>query len=162
VRVSEHGFTLVEMAIAVAISAILVGGIYEALVSSQRTAEAQGLGAAKAAGRMRAIELLKTDLRARLKMKVETTAEGGTMIALASTADSIAMGEMKRMLEDVRYTATSKGLKRREGKSAELDLVTGAVTFQFWEKGAWRNTVVGEALALRVNFSDPEETVVIR
>ena len=51
-KVSEQGFTLVEMAIAVAISAILVAGIYEALVATRRTAEAQGMGSSKEAGRM--------------------------------------------------------------------------------------------------------------
>lgn len=161
-RMSDRGFTLIEVAIAVAISAVLVGGIYAALVSTQRTSAIQAMDAGKEASRMRAVELLKSDLRARLSMKMAPGVEGGTALTLSTTADSVALGEMKRMLNEVRYIASEKGLKRQEGKGSELDLGTGEVAFEFWEKGAWRKSALGDPLAVRVIFATPQEALVIR
>ena len=161
-RRSRRGFTLIEMAIAVAISALLVGGIYEALVSSQRTAEALGMDSGKEAARTRAVELLKADLRARLKLKVTPGKEDSAALLLSTTSDTLAVGELKRALEDIRYTASPAGLRREEGKSGPIELSTGAVAFEFWEQAAWRKQTPGDPLAIRVLFAEPEEVVVIR
>jgi prepilin-type N-terminal cleavage/methylation domain-containing protein len=162
VKRNDRGFTLVEMMIAVAISAMLVGGIYAALVSSQRTAGALALDEARDAARMRAVELIRSDLRARLKIKAEPgSGESCTMI-LSTTSDGLALGAMKRSVEEVRYTASPKGLKRVEEQGAETELATGPVILEFWENGAWRKQSGPGPVAVRVIFSDPTERVVIR
>jgi type II secretory pathway component PulJ len=150
------------MTIAVAIAALLVGAIYQALVSSQRTAEAQGTDSGKEAARTRAVELLKADLRARLKLKIAPGKEESIEILLSTTSDTLAVGEMKRALEEVRYTASAAGLRREEGKNGSVELSTGAVAFQFWEQGTWRKETSGAPPAIRVTFADPDEVVVIR
>src|SRR4051812_6938242 len=98
------GFTLLEMMIAVAISAALVASVYGALVSSRATAESQSANAVKHAARTRAVDLLKSDLRARLSLKVEAGAEDSIQLILATTSDSLSLGETRRMIEELRYT----------------------------------------------------------
>jgi hypothetical protein len=150
------------MMIAVAIATMLVGSIYAALVSSQTAAASQAMDSGKDAARMRAVELLRSDLRARLKQKAETGSEENCALTLSTTADSLSLGEMKRMIEEVTYAASPKGMKRAEGKGPEIELATGPVGFEFWENGAWRKQAGPSPVALRVTFSDPAERVVIR
>jgi len=161
VKRNDQGFTLVEMMIAVAISAMLVGGIYAALVASQRTAGALAIDEARDAARMRAVELLRGDLRARLKFKAEPGSEESCTMILSSTSDGLSLGEMKRSVDEVRYTASPKGLKRAEGKGPETELAMGPVILEFWENGAWRKQAASGPLAVRVTFSEPPERVVI-
>jgi len=158
----SSGFTLIEMMIAVAISSAIIASVYAALVSSQRAAEVQSAGAAKDGARMRAVELLKGDLRSRISLKVEKGSEDSTKLTLTTTADSLSTGETQRMIEQLIYTATPSGLKREEGKGAFVQLETGKVAFEFWENGAWRKHASPNSVAVRVGFSDPEEWVVIR
>jgi len=159
---TRGGFTLVEMMIAVAISAILVGGIYSALVSSQTAAAGQAQDAARDAARMRAAELLRGDLRARLKLKMQSGPQESCTLTIATTADSLTLGEMTRATGEVRYTASPLGLKRGEGKGPETELATGPVLIEVWENGGWRREAGPSPLALRVSFSDPAERMVIR
>lgn len=162
-KASSQGFTLVEMMIAVAIAATLVGAIYAALVSSQHAAASQAVDAGKDAARMRATELVRGDLRGRLTLKAETGPEDkSSVLVLATTSDSLSLGEMQRTIQEVRYTASLRGLKRSEGKGPELELSTGPVAIEFWDNGAWRKQPGPAPLAIRVTFSEPEERTVIR
>jgi len=162
VKRTEAGFTLVEITIAVAIGMILAAGVYAALVTTERTSELLASDASKEAARMRAAELLKTDLRGRMSLKAEPGPQGGITITLSTTADSLSLGETVRMLDEVRYVASEMGLRRSEGKKLELVLATEPVAVQFWEKGAWRPATAGDPTAFRVLFGESREPVVIR
>ncbi len=169
-KTNARGFTLVEMVVAVAVSTTLVAGVYSALVSTTNTADRQQESAVVEAGRTRAIELLRGDLRGRAKLKVETVparggAEPGTLMVFATTSDSLGGDVLKRSVGELRYTASSEGLKRREGdgvQAAEITLAREPVVLEFWSEGLWRKSPKGEVLAIRAKFVNPSEIVAMR
>jgi prepilin-type N-terminal cleavage/methylation domain-containing protein len=168
---SRAGFTLVEMVIAVAIATMLVSGVYAALVSTSGTADRQGADAKGEELRMRAVELMRRDLRGRMKIVVdatllETVAEGSSAFTCQTTADSLGTGQaLSRGGVEVRYTASPKGITRQESPKSgrkELVLLEEPTRFEYWIGNLWKATGKGEVSAVRVIFEGPPETVVFR
>jgi len=160
---TKSGFTLIEMVIAIGIAALLVMAVYSALVSSSHIAERQAADGGRESIRARAVDLLRADLRSRTSLKVEARADGGAALDLESLGDSIGSGQTRRVLGKVRYVASSKGLTREEGKGESLlVLATGAAALEFWENGDWRKATGGSPVAIRISFSDPAESMVVR
>ncbi len=158
----NEGFTLIEMMIAIGIATMLVGGIYGALVSTQRTAGMLAEDEVKDSARSRAVELLRGDFRARGSLKVEAGAEDWCTLTLSSTSDALSLGALRRSVAEIHYAASPKGLSRAEGKGSGVDLATGPVVVEFWDRGAWRKQSGDAPLAVRVTFSEPSERVVLR
>lgn len=165
------GFTLIEMVIAVALATMLVSGVYEVLVSTSRTADRQGMDAKGEELRMRATELMRRDLRGRMKLTVdatllETVAEGASSFTCSTTADSLGAGRIPgRGGIEVRYAASPLGLTRQESPKSgrkELVLLQEPVRFEYWSGNLWKATGGGEVSAVRVVFLGPTEAVVIR
>ena len=155
----KAGFTLIEVVIAVAISASLVGAVYAALVSTTRTAHRQERDAGEDARRMRVIEILRADFRGRQELKVE-----GGSVTCQTTSDGLSPYWITRGTE-VSYEVSENGLLRREGEgdaATEIILTQSPVVFQFLEKGIWREAGAEDPEAIRVIFDSPLEVVVIR
>jgi prepilin-type N-terminal cleavage/methylation domain-containing protein len=155
------GFTLVEVMVALAVSALLVLGVSAATQSTVKTAESQKAAARVDEERTRALELLRQEWRGRLKIlkPLAPPPEGTQVLALSTTADSVASGA--RTTRQVIWIASEKGLARKEGE-IESVLVQGPIALEFWDGVAWRADPVGPSSALRVLFQKPEETVVLR
>jgi prepilin-type N-terminal cleavage/methylation domain-containing protein len=167
----QCGFTLIEMVIAVALSAMLVSGVYAALVSTSNVADRQGMDAKGEEQRMRAIELMRRDLRGRVKLVVDGTllervAEGTSSFTCQTTADSLGAGDvLGRGGIEVRYRASPQGLTRQESPKSgkkELVLLEESVRIEYWSGNLWKASAVGEISAVRLVFAGPPETVVIR
>jgi prepilin-type N-terminal cleavage/methylation domain-containing protein len=156
----EGGFTLIEVMVAVAITATLVVGVSAATLGLTRSAEGRRADARRDERRARAIELLSRDWRGRTRLIVpaERPPAGTSTLALATTSDAI--GSAARSGADVRWSASDQGLWRREGGRA-LALLSEPVVLEAWTGQAWTRDIRGVAKALRLTFTAPAEVVVI-
>jgi prepilin-type N-terminal cleavage/methylation domain-containing protein len=159
----RSGFTLVELMVAVTISALLVTSVAGATHSTLRTARSQE-SAGRAEERFaRALEILRDDWRGRMRVvadheAVKTRAAGSTVLVLVTTADSL---EGTRLQQQVIYEASEKGLRRRD-RSGGFTLLKGAVSLDFWDGSAWRTDGSGLPRALRIRGATGEESTVLR
>ena len=158
----KDGFTLVEVMVAVGVASILVVGVAASAQSTIRTAERQKSDARAEEGRARGIELFRQDWRGRVRLLKPLLAPpvGTRTLHFSTTGDSIS-GSGDRCVRRVTYTASEKGLSRKEGDS-ELLLIPGPVQLNFWDGGAWREEPRGGEPAVRLQLPNPEETVVFR
>lgn len=160
----EAGFTLIEVVIAVAVAALLVSGVYAALVATTRTAEGDGRRARATGLRARALTILGSDLRGRTSLKVEPSAEGAKLL-ISTTSDGLSPHETKRGLAAVSYLASEKGLLRSESTPAgpiEVRLLDEPVRFEFLERGAWTSRPSGDVEAVLLKIGDPAREILIR
>jgi prepilin-type N-terminal cleavage/methylation domain-containing protein len=157
----NRGFTLVEVMVAVAISALLVLGVSAATQATVKTADRQKSEAREGEQRARAIDLLRQDWRGRTKIvKPSMTPPAGTrVLMLTTTSDAVASTSRSTRL--VAYTVSEKGLSRSEGSMESL-LLPGPLALEFWDGAAWRGEPGGAAPALRLVLQKPEETVVLK
>jgi prepilin-type N-terminal cleavage/methylation domain-containing protein len=152
------GFTLVEVMVAVAISALLILGVAAATQATVKTAERQKSDAREGEQRARAIELLRQDWRGRTKIvKPSMAPPAGTRVLILTTT-SDAVSSAARAIRLVTYTVSEKGLTRSEG-SVESLLLPGPVGMEFWDGIAWRSEPGGSSV--RLVLQRPEETVVL-
>lgn len=156
------GFTLVEVMVAVAVASLLIVGVTASTQATIRTAERQKSDARAEEQRARAIELFRQDWRGRVRViKPPLSPPAGTrLLMMTTTADPVATpnGRGTRL---VTYTASEKGLSRKEG-DAESPLLPGPVLLEFWDGVAWRSEFGGRQPAVRLQLQNPEETVVFR
>ena len=153
------GFTLVEVMVAVAVSAMLILGVSVATQATVKTADRQKSEAREGEQRARAIELLRQDWRGRTKIvKPSISPPVGTrVLILTTTSDAVASTARAGRL--VAYTASEKGLYRSEGGTETL-LQAGSVILEFWDGVAWRAESGGSS-AVRIVLGQPEEAVVL-
>lgn len=156
------GFTLVEVMVAVAVAALLIGGVTASIQATVRTAERQKSDARAEERRARAVELFRDEWRGRLAVGRPPIAPpaGTRAFMLSTTADSIAEAGA-RGIRLVTYEASENGLSRREG-AAQVLLLPGLVEIDFWDGVAWRAEPDGRRSAARLHFQLPEEFVVFR
>jgi prepilin-type N-terminal cleavage/methylation domain-containing protein len=154
------GFTLIEVMVAVAITAILTLGVSAATLGLTRSAEGSRADARREERRSRAAELLAQDWRGRLRLitPAEAPPAGTSVLALATTADAFGAGA--RAGSDVRWIASDRGLSRREG-GRTLPLLDEPAVLEAWTGQAWTRDIRGAAKALRLTFAKPAEAVVI-
>jgi len=152
-----RGFTLVEVMVAVAVTALLVLGVSAAVRGAVDSAKVREAGARLDERRGRAVELLRADWKSRLLIRPAPYGPGESSFALVSTADSLA-GERS---SEVVYAASEKGLARREGKEGIL-LVPEPVQLEFWDGVSWAKEPRKGIVALRLILNRPAETIVIR
>lgn len=154
------GFTLLEMMIAVAITAVLVVGVSTATLGLTRSAEGRREEARRQERRARAVELLSRDWRGRLRLisPAERAPAGTSILALSTSSDAIGGGA--RAVNDVRWSASERGLTRKEG-GQELRLLEEPVALDAWTGQAWTRDIRGTVKALRITFGRPFEAVVI-
>jgi len=152
------GFTLVEVMVAVAISALLILGVAAATQATVKTAERQKSDAREGEQRARAIELLRQDWRGRTKIgkPAMTPPAGSRVLILTTTSDAVS--STSRAIRRVTYTVSENGLSRSEG-SAESLLLPGPVGMEFWDGAAWRSEPGGGSV--RLVLQRPEETIVL-
>jgi prepilin-type N-terminal cleavage/methylation domain-containing protein len=152
------GFTLVEVMVAVAISALLILGVSAATQATVKSAERQKSDAREGERRARAIELLRQDWRGRTRIvKPSMVPPAGTRVLILTTT-SDAVSSTFRAGRLVTYTVSERGLSRSEGSSESL-LLPGPVGMEFWDGAAWRSDSGGSAV--RLVLQGPEETVVL-
>jgi prepilin-type N-terminal cleavage/methylation domain-containing protein len=158
----KEGFTLVEVMVAVAISALLIMGVSAATQSTLKTAERQKADAREQEQRARAIDVLREDWRGRIRITKPLTAApvGSHVLILSSTSDGLLQGN-SRGSRLITWTSSEKGLSRKEG-GQESVLLPGAVVMEFWDGVAWRAEPRGMETSIRVILQDPQETVVLR
>ena len=92
-------------------------------------------------------------------MPADRPPAGTTVVAFSTTAD--APGAAARAGGDVRWSASDGGLARREG-GRTLRLLEDPVLLEAWTGEAWTRDIRGAARALRLTFSGPAESVLIR
>jgi prepilin-type N-terminal cleavage/methylation domain-containing protein len=157
----KAGFTLVEVMVAVGVSALLIVGVVGVTRSTVEVGERQNADARRDERRSRGIEVLRQDWRERLRLlKPEKDPPAGVQqFSLMTAADGVS-GDGSRRACTATITASDRGLYRKEGTS-ELLLIPGSVTVQFWDGASWNSDVPRQALSLRLLLRDPEETVVV-
>lgn len=156
----SHGFTLVEIMVAVAVSALLVLGVSAATQSSALIADRQKVEARVHEERARAVELLRQDWRGRTKILKPTssTAEESKALVLETTADSLLN---VRSTREVAWKVSAKGLERREGP-VETTILRGSLSLEFWDGVVWGADPARNSTAIRLVLRDPEEVVILR
>lgn len=154
----NRGFTLVEVMVAVAVSALLVLGVSAATQATVKTAERQKAEAIDGERRARAVELLRQDWRGRTKFAKPSMAPPAGTRVLILTTTSDAVSSTARATRMVTYTASEKGLFRGEGNSESL-LLPGPVVMEFWDGSGWRADPGGSSI--RLVLQRPEETIVL-
>jgi prepilin-type N-terminal cleavage/methylation domain-containing protein len=164
---SAAGFTLVEVVIALAISVILVTAIQAAVAGTTRHAQTDEIAGRILEHRLRTLEIMQSDLRGRMRARVETSLvdDGSSTLALSTTADTVGAPSCRRGIGEVRYIAGPGGLRRVEVSStgtSELSISSDPASFEFLSGGAWHSRGTGAFEALRVNFGKPEESLVLR
>ncbi|HEV3028069.1 MAG TPA: type II secretion system protein, partial [Planctomycetota bacterium] len=147
----REGFTLVEVLVAVAIASLLILGVSSSTQATIRMAERQQAGARAEEERTRAIELLRQDWRGRVRsvrpLLPGLPAPGGLRkLVLTSTGDSITTSAGRGSFL-VTYTASEKGLSRKEG-GEEIVLFPEPVGLEFWDGVVWRSEPAVKILAL--------------
>jgi hypothetical protein len=148
------------MVIAVAVSTVLVSGVYAALGSATRASDRLAKDAGIEAARARAVELLRCDLRSRTTLKATVGGDGAVVLVLSGLSDLVGLGETRRSLGEVRYLASGDGLIREEGSGKPpVRLVQGPVGIEFLENAAWKRNAPQEPGALRITFEDPRESL---
>ena len=158
----RSGFTLVEVMVAVAVASLLIIGVTASVQATARTAERQKVDAKAEEQRAWAIELFRQDWRGRVLLVKPALPPpvGVGVIMISTTADPVATpsGRGTRL---VTYTVSEKGLSRNEGP-ADLLLLPGPVQIDVWDGVAWRTDFSGKQSAVRLQFQNPEEVVVLR
>ncbi|HEX7900571.1 MAG TPA: prepilin-type N-terminal cleavage/methylation domain-containing protein [Planctomycetota bacterium] len=154
------GFTLIEVMVAVAITAILTLGVSAATLGLTRSAEDSREHARREERRSRAAELIAQDWRGRTRLIVpaERPPAGTSVLALATTSDAFATGA--RAGSDIRWIASDRGLSRREGGRI-MPLLDEPVILEAWTGQAWTREIRGAAKALRLTLAEPAESIVI-
>jgi len=160
--VRSAGFTLVEVMVALAVSTLLILGVGAAARSAVRFSEAQKAEGRAQERRFRAVEILRQDWRGRLRLLASSRdlLQGGQSLNLVTTADSL-LATRERACREVVYRAGDRGLIRQE-RDTRWILVEEAATLEFWDGRGWNREPRGEVQALRVTFSGPAQTIVIR
>jgi prepilin-type N-terminal cleavage/methylation domain-containing protein len=161
-RRGTGGFTLVEVLVAVTVTAILVTGVWTVTGSIVRTAARQKEASDREERLSQAIELLRQDWRGRLLLsRVEPPAPAGTRAFLVtSTADGVLPG-LPRAAKRVVYTASDQGLVRREGGTA-IRLLEVPARFEYWDGIAWRTEPDGAISALRLSVPSLGAPAILR
>ncbi len=154
------GFTLIEVMVAVAITAVLGIAVSAAAAGLARSAEGRGKEARREERRSRGVELLSQDWRGRTRLivPVERSPAGTSVLALATTSD--ALGTVGRTGSDVRWFASERGLSRREADRV-WPVIEESVVLEVWTGQGWTREIQGVAKALRLTFRSPAEQVVI-
>ncbi len=157
----KRGFTLVEVMVAVAITATLVLGVSAATLGLTRSAEGRRGEARREERRSRVVELLKEDWRGRTRLIVpaERPPVGTSVLAFSTTSDALGAGS--RAGADLRWVASERGLARQEG-GRTVPLLDGPVTLEAWTGKAWTSDFRGSILALRLGFASPAEHVIVK
>ncbi len=147
-----RGFTLVEVMVALAVSALLVTGVWAATNAAVQAADRRKTGAREEERMSRTLELLRDDWRGRTRlMKPEPPAPAGTtMLLLSTTSDSISPAG-GRSSKEIRYVASEKGLLRQEG-GTQILLVERPARLEVWDGATWRADTTAANGALRVSF----------
>jgi prepilin-type N-terminal cleavage/methylation domain-containing protein len=158
----KSGFTLIEVMVAVAVASLLIVGVSASAQSTIRTAERQMADARTAEERGRGIELLRADWRGRVKvLKPSRTPPIGTRsFVLIGTGDAICPQGGCRG-GTVTYSASEQGFWRME-QGAPLLLLKGPVLPEFWDGLSWTSELPRRTVALRLQFGDPPEIVVLK
>jgi prepilin-type N-terminal cleavage/methylation domain-containing protein len=169
-RSTKAGFTLIEVVVAISISAMLAAGVWSTLISTTRIAETRKADSDILMARQRALELLRDDFRGRVvdgrdrKLKAMAK-DGAVVLAMITTTDSLASGGTQRTTE-VSYMASGAGLKRQESGlegSVVMPLLKEPVIVEFGGVRGWRREAGEDDIqALRLTFKNPDEVVVIR
>jgi prepilin-type N-terminal cleavage/methylation domain-containing protein len=169
-RSAEDGFTLIEVVVAISVSAMLAAGVWSTLVSTTRLAETRKADSDVLMARQRALELLRDDFRGRVTdgrdRKLRAVAKDGAVaLAMTTTTDALASGGAQRTTE-VSYMASGAGLKRQESGiegSVVMPLLKESVSVEFGGLRGWRREAGEDDFqALRLTFKNPDEVVVIR
>lgn len=159
----ESGLTLIEVAIAVTVAALLVGGVVSVTRSTVEATRRHSEESAAELERLRALEILSDDWRGRVG--VVTQDESGRPerdLVLKTLGDSIGGG---RAVRRVRYIAGEQGLLRAEkghGNPSALRVVPGPVVFEYWDGESWRKEPPARLQALRVTIGMGQEAIFIR
>ena len=143
---------LVEVMVALAVSALLVTGAWAATNAAVQASDRRKAGAREEERMSRALELLRDDWRGRTRLlKPEPPAPAGTtMLLLSTTSDSISPAA-GRSTREVRYLASGKGLLRQEG-GTQILLVERPARLDVWDGAAWRTDTTAAVGAIRVSF----------
>ena len=163
----RDAFTLIELIIATAVAALLVVGVYGAVVSTQREAKREAARSRSAAIRLTGLELLRADWRARVEADAEARPDGGGVLRLVTTGDALSLVSEFARASEVSYAVTEAGLVRREGTGSltvELLLLEPPVRLEFLGLNGWSGPVPSEPLALGLVLGEGAEAerVVIR
>jgi prepilin-type N-terminal cleavage/methylation domain-containing protein len=154
----KDGFTLLEVMLAAAITAALAVTTLSAASTLARSAEARGSEAKREERRARAVEILSADWRARTRLS--RALDDPKALEFGSTSESLRHADV-RSTTRVRYQAGAGGLRRQESRES-IPLVEEPVTLEFWDGAAWRADPKADVRALRLTFTNPSETFVIR
>lgn len=164
------GFTLVEVLVAVAVTAILVVGISGVTASIVATAKGQEKDAKRNGQTLKAIALLREDWRGRTRL-IDTVQSrrarpaDGSLIAFTTTADSLTASDVKRGIPVLYYAASPAGLVRKEIRSegeVAITLHEEPVLLEYWNGRSWNPDPEGYISALRLTFVATGDRTVIR
>jgi len=160
---NRQGFTLVELLVAVTVSALLVTSVAGAIHSTLRTARGQESDSRVEERSARALELLRDDWRGRVRAvtdheAVKSRPAGSTVLVLVTTADSLSGARLQR---EVVYEASEKGFKR-SADGREIVLIESPVTLDFFDGATWRTDGSGFPRAIRLGGLRPSEVSVVR
>ena len=150
-RGSTHGFSLIELVVALAVFAALAAAAYGGLASVARTRGELQTKQDRLAAIVRAVSIVERDFRQAVSRPVRANARGETLAALIGGADRIEVtrlgfanprAEARSNLERVVYAIDAGALRR--GHYAVLDRAPdSALTV---------STLLGDADALRLRY----------
>ena len=150
------GFTLLEMTIAVAVTALLVVSVSAATAGLARSVASSSEESRLESQRARLVQILTADWR--LRIRILPTEKNDEILRLVTSSDSLGAPE-QRTVGDVRYFQTDNGLVREE--AGRQLLLGGLWTIQFWDGRAWLARPSLRVLALSLQFGDHSESVTI-
>lgn len=157
----RDGFTLIEVLIAVAITAIIAVTVSTTAAALSRTVQSRSGESRRDERRARVVDILAHDWRGRTQVLSEPPSDSSDAVSVAFSTTTDPLASAARATPKVRYIASPEGLWREEG-SSRIDLLDEPVVLEFSNGEQWRTTPAGPVFALRLTFKAPAETVVLR